>query len=141
LLSPLLPAEPRRPGVVTSDLIDRSSSVVQIVLDRPQIIQVIWDLSVRPSNDSSASTLTASAGRPRPVFLTYLAEHGITFEQAAAASQAASSGRNRRETSLWPRPSCIRRSLRAATNRGCAQRQDRSGRNTHEYAGAVPAGP
>jgi|HubBroStandDraft_4_1064222.scaffolds.fasta_scaffold26104_4 hypothetical protein len=29
------------------------------------------------------------------MFLTYIAEHGITFEQAAAADDGASSGRNR----------------------------------------------
>lgn len=35
------------------------------------------------------------------MFLTFIAEHGITFEQAAAADHGASSGRNRRETSLY----------------------------------------
>jgi hypothetical protein len=35
------------------------------------------------------------------VFLIFIAEHGIAFEQAAAAGDGASSGRNRRETSLY----------------------------------------
>lgn len=49
------------------------------------------------------------------MFLTFIAEHGITFEQAAAADDAASSGSNRCETSLYAK-SIERRALTARSD-------------------------
>jgi hypothetical protein len=40
-------------------------------------------------------------GRTTSGFLTFIEKHGITFEQAAAARQAASSDHNSRETPLF----------------------------------------
>jgi hypothetical protein len=48
-------------------------------------IQVIWDLSVKPIDDQHCEYTNSVRGLATPEFLTFIAEHGITFEQAAAA--------------------------------------------------------
>ena len=50
------------------------------------------------------------------MFLTVIAEHGIIFEQAVAAGRAASSGRSRRETSLYAK-STERKALAARSDK------------------------
>jgi hypothetical protein len=64
-------------------------------------IQVIWDLSVKPIDDQHCEYTNSVRGLATPEFLTFIAEHGITFEQAAAARQAASADHNSRETPLY----------------------------------------
>jgi hypothetical protein len=63
--------------------------------------QVIWDLSVKPIDNEHCEYTNSVLGRTTPGFLTFIEKHGITFEQAAAARQAASSDHNSRETLLF----------------------------------------
>ena len=61
-------------------------------------VQVIWDLSVEPIDDEHCELTNSVTGLTTPEFLTSIRESGITFEQAAATTQAAISDHNRRET-------------------------------------------
>jgi len=63
--------------------------------------RVVWELRVQPIDESSSrysNTVTAYA---TDGFMEFIAERGQTFEDAAAARQAASSDHNRRETPLF----------------------------------------
>jgi len=63
--------------------------------------RVVWELRVEPINESSSrysNTVTAYA---TDGFMEFIAAHGQSFEEAAAARQAASSDHNRRETPLF----------------------------------------
>lgn len=64
-------------------------------------VQVIWDLSVKPIDANSCEYTNDVVGLTTPEFMTFIAKHGLTLEQAAAARQAASSNHNSRETPLF----------------------------------------
>jgi hypothetical protein len=64
-------------------------------------IRVIWELSVKAVDEKTCVYANSVSGLATPEFLDFIAEHGITFEQAAADRQAASSDHNSRETPLY----------------------------------------
>lgn len=64
-------------------------------------IQVIWDLSVQPIDNGQCEYTNSVNALATPEFLTFIGEHGITFEQAAATEQTAADDHNRRETPLY----------------------------------------
>jgi alkylhydroperoxidase/carboxymuconolactone decarboxylase family protein YurZ len=64
-------------------------------------VQVIWDLSVKPIDAEHCEFTNSVLGLTTPEFLAFIAKNGITFEQAAAARQAASSKHNSLETPLF----------------------------------------
>ncbi len=61
-------------------------------------VNVIWDLSVKPLDDERCEYTNVIVATTTPEFLAFIAEHGITLADAAAARQAAASDHNRRET-------------------------------------------
>lgn len=62
---------------------------------------VIWDLTVKPMDDQHCEFTNSVVALMTPHFLSSIEKQGITFEQAAAAGQAAISDHNRRETPLF----------------------------------------
>lgn len=64
-------------------------------------VQVIWDLSARATDDGRTEYTNSVTARPTEEFLAFIAEHGVTFEEAARDRQAASSDHNSRETPLF----------------------------------------
>jgi hypothetical protein len=64
-------------------------------------VQVIWDLSATATGDGRTEYTNRVTSHPTEEFLAFIAEHGISFEQAARDRQAASSDHNSRETPLF----------------------------------------
>jgi len=64
-------------------------------------VQVIWDLSVKPLDANSCEYTNQVTGHPTTEFIAFIEKNGTTFEDAAAARQAASGDHNRRETPLF----------------------------------------
>ena len=60
--------------------------------------EVTWDLSVKKIDDNSCEYTNHVTARATEPFLTFIKEHGISFEEAAAARQKASSLHNQGET-------------------------------------------
>lgn len=61
-------------------------------------VQVVWDLSAKPLEDGTCESTNHLNAYATDEFLDFIKAHGITFEQAAAARQAASDTHNREET-------------------------------------------
>jgi len=64
-------------------------------------VQVIWDLSVKPLDANSCEYTNQVTSHPTTEFIAFIEKNGTTFEDAAAARQAASGDHNRRETPLF----------------------------------------
>jgi hypothetical protein len=64
-------------------------------------VNVIWELIAEPSEGGRTRYTNRVTSYPTDAFMRFLKEHGQTFEQAAAARQAASGDHNRRETPLF----------------------------------------
>ncbi|SEW25453.1 hypothetical protein [Luteibacter sp. 329MFSha] len=64
-------------------------------------VQVIWDLSVEAIDETSCKYTNSVVSSAPPEYVAWLAENGMTIEQAAAARQSASSDHNSRETPLF----------------------------------------
>ena len=64
-------------------------------------VQVLWELSVKPINSTRCEYTNSVTATPTKEFLDFIKRHGISFEQAAAARQAAGGDHNRRETPLF----------------------------------------
>jgi hypothetical protein len=62
---------------------------------------VTWDLSVRKIDDNRREITNHVTARATEPFLAFIKEHGISFEEAAAARQKASSLHNQGETPLF----------------------------------------
>jgi hypothetical protein len=65
--------------------------------------RVVWELSVKPLDDQSCEYINYVKATATEDFLAFLAEHGIPFEQAAAAHQEASVRHNEYETARFAR--------------------------------------
>ena len=50
-------------------------------------VQVIWTLSVRPIDDGHCEYTNSVVAHPTAAFMDFIAQHGMSFEQAAAARQ------------------------------------------------------
>lgn len=77
-----------------------SISDVFTPLGRTQV-NVVWELIAERIDDNRTRYTNKVTSHPTDVFLSFLEEHGQTFEQAAAARQAAGGDHNRRETPLF----------------------------------------
>ena len=76
--------------------------------------QVIWDLRMEKIDDQHARYHNLVRSHPTEEFLAFIETHGQTFEEAAAARQAASANMTRLETPCTPKAS---HGLRAPTDR------------------------
>jgi len=76
--------------------------------------QVVWDLRMERLGDTRARYRNAVVSHPTEQFLEFIAGRGQTFEEAAAARQAASGAHNRLETPLYAESIARRAALRAA---------------------------
>lgn len=68
--------------------------------DRTQV-NVIWELIAEPIEGNRTRYTNRVTCHPTDVFLAFIEQHGQTFEQAAAARQAAGGDHNHRETPLF----------------------------------------
>jgi hypothetical protein len=73
-------------------------------------VQVIWTLSVKRIDDVHCEYTNSVVAHPTKTFMKFIAQHGMTFEQAAAARQHDGGDHNRRETPLFAE-SIARRSI------------------------------
>lgn len=64
-------------------------------------VNVVWELIAEDAGQGRTRYTNRVTAHPTDAFMAFLAEHGLTFEQAAAARQAAGSDHNRRETPLF----------------------------------------
>jgi len=62
---------------------------------------VLWELITEDAGHGRTRYTNRVTARPTNAFMDFLAEHGIAFEDAAAARQAAGSDHNRRETPMF----------------------------------------
>jgi hypothetical protein len=73
-------------------------------------VQVIWTLSVKRIDDVHCEYTNGVVAHPAEASMDFIAQHGMTFEQAAAARQRDGGDHNRRETPLFAE-SIARRSI------------------------------
>lgn len=64
-------------------------------------VQVIWTLSVKRIDDQGCEYTNSVVAHPTGEFMRFIAEHKMTFEEAAAARQRDGGDHNRRETPLF----------------------------------------
>jgi len=64
-------------------------------------VHVLWELSVKPISGTRCEYTNSVTATPTEEFFDFIKQHGISFEQAAAARQAAGGDHNRRETPLF----------------------------------------
>lgn len=64
-------------------------------------VNVIWELVAEPIDGNRTRYTNRVTCHPTDVFMDFIAEHGQTFEQAAAGRQAAGGDHNHRETPLF----------------------------------------
>lgn len=64
-------------------------------------VNVIWELIAEATEDGRTRYTNRVTSHPTDAFMDFIAAHGQTFEQAAAARQSASGDHNRRETPLF----------------------------------------
>ena len=64
-------------------------------------VQVIWTLSVKRIDDKSCEYTNSVVAHPTAEFMKFIAEHKVSFEDAAAARQRDGGDHNRRETPLF----------------------------------------
>lgn len=89
-------AEEARPDYVRMN----SISDVFTANGRTQV-NVLWELIAEDAGHGRTRYTNRVTARPTDVFLDFLGEHGIAFQDAAAARQAAGSDHNRRETPMF----------------------------------------
>jgi len=64
-------------------------------------VQVIWTLSVKRVDDTHCEYTNSVIAHPTKAFMDFIAEHRISFEDAAAGRQRDGGDHNRRETPLF----------------------------------------
>ncbi|MBW9112109.1 hypothetical protein JNB88_00405 [Rhizobium cauense] len=77
-----------------------SISDVFTAVGRTQV-NVIWELIAEPMEGGRTRYTNRVTSHPTDAFMDFIEQHGQTFEQAAAARQAAGGDHNRRETPLF----------------------------------------
>lgn len=77
-----------------------SISDVFTAVGRTQV-NVIWELIAEPVEGGRTRYTNRVTSHPTEAFMDFIEQHGQTFEQAAAARQAAGGDHNRRETPLF----------------------------------------
>lgn len=73
-------------------------------------VNVVWELIAEKIDENRTRYTNRVTAHPTDVFMAFLEEHGIRFEDAAAARQAAGGDHNSRETPLFA-ASIARRAL------------------------------
>ncbi|TWB45405.1 hypothetical protein [Nitrospirillum pindoramense] len=73
-------------------------------------VNVIWELMAEAIDGNRTRYTNRVTAHPTDAFMDFLARHGIAYEDAAAARQAAGGDHNRRETPLFAE-SIARRAL------------------------------
>jgi hypothetical protein len=73
-------------------------------------VNVIWELIAEAIDDKRTRYTNRVTAHPTDVFMDFLAEHGLDYDHAAAARQAAGGDHNRRETPMFAE-SIARRAL------------------------------
>jgi hypothetical protein len=64
-------------------------------------VNVIWELRAESIEGGRTRYTNSVTAHPTDVFMDFIAAHGISYEDAAAARQAAGGDHNRRETPLF----------------------------------------
>lgn len=64
-------------------------------------VNVIWELIAEPIDGNRTRYTNRVTCHPTDAFMSFIEQHGQTFEQAAAARQAAGGDHNHRETPLF----------------------------------------
>jgi hypothetical protein len=64
-------------------------------------VNVLWELIAEDAGDGRTRYTNRVTARPTDAFMSFIAQHGVSFEAAAAARQAAGSDHNRRETPFF----------------------------------------
>lgn len=64
-------------------------------------VNVVWELIAEDAGNGRTLYTNRVTAHPTDVFMTFLEEHGIAFEDAAAGRQAAGGDHNRRETPMF----------------------------------------
>jgi hypothetical protein len=64
-------------------------------------VNVLWELVTKDAGEGRTRYTNRVTARPTEAFMTFIAEHGISYEAAADARQAAGSDHNRRETPIF----------------------------------------
>jgi hypothetical protein len=77
-------------------------------------VNVVWELIAEAIDGGRTRYTNRVTSHPTDAFMDFIAAHGQTFEQAAAARQAAGGDHNRRETPLFA-ASIARRALGRGT--------------------------
>ncbi|MDG3442284.1 hypothetical protein [Nitrospirillum amazonense] len=73
-------------------------------------VNVVWELMAEAIDGNRTRYTNRVTAHPTDAFMDFLAQHGIAYEDAAAARQAAGGDHNRRETPLFAE-SIARRAL------------------------------
>ncbi|MDR6817036.1 hypothetical protein J2X76_002209 [Neorhizobium sp. 2083] len=73
-------------------------------------VNVVWELSAEKTDDRRTRYTNKVTAHPTDAFISFIQVHGVTYEDAAAARQAAGGDHNRRETPLFA-ASIARRAL------------------------------
>ncbi len=76
-------------------------------------VQVIWTLSVKRIDDGHCEYTNSVMAHPTQAFMDFIAQHGMTFEEAAEARQRDGGDHNRRETPLFAESIARRRLARS----------------------------
>jgi hypothetical protein len=87
--------------VVTPDLCRMVSTSDAFTPNGRTRVQVIWTLSVKKVDDKSCEYTNSVVAHPTTEFMEFIAQHGISFDDAAAARQRDGGDHNRRETPLF----------------------------------------
>lgn len=64
-------------------------------------VNVVWELIAERIDDRKTRYTNKVTAHPTDVFMRFIEDHGVRFEDAAAARQAAGGDHNRRETPLF----------------------------------------
>jgi hypothetical protein len=64
-------------------------------------VNVVWELIAEDAGNGRTLYTNKVTAHPTEAFMAFIAEHGINYEDAAAARQAAGGDHNRRETPLF----------------------------------------
>lgn len=64
-------------------------------------VNVIWELKAETIDEGRTRYTNSVTAHPTDAFMAFLERHGLSFEDAAKARQAAGSDHNRRETPLF----------------------------------------
>lgn len=73
-------------------------------------VNVVWELSAEKIDDGRTRYTNKVTAHPTDAFMSFIQDHGVTYEDAAAARQAAGGDHNHRETPLFA-ASIARRAL------------------------------